>query len=165
MDKKFKSSIGALIRNFLVNLFILLFILLAVYFCAGLLLLNLDRSVLWNLPLILTVVLIAIVITSLWVIGHNNVTVYVVDGGVDLYRNKKIFQRLKKEKYLFTSFVSRSFSQIGIYTSRYLRTIDRKSGKTKDYRLLFSKKNFNNLLEAVDALNNEANEESNTSDD
>ena len=151
MIKKFKSSVSVLVRSFIVNTLVIAFIILALLVGIGMVLLEYSRQDILSVPFLITGAIIALALGGYLAFVRHNSTVEVYPDRVDLYRGKKIYAVLKSEKYHFTSFIQRTMSQAGIYTSRYLRVIDKKNGKQKDYRLYFSKKHLQNLMATLEA--------------
>ena len=157
MEKIYKSSIGSLFRNFIVILFFTLLVMFLIIGVGGMIL---ERNTLhffledFITPIALTLYAIAALVFSFCMsFLKHNVTVRVTKECVTLMKGKKPYLTLSSVDYFFSSYIHRQVTQVGVYTSKYLRTVAKATQKQKDYRLYFSKKEFENLIASVTSLN------------
>jgi len=152
MDRVFKSSIGALFRKFIVALF---FTALAIFFIVGgvMIAFKIDRDVILAKYALIVYGIVAVVFAFYFSFIRHNISLHVTLNGVTFLKGKKAYLTFPRDRFFFTSYVQRSLTQMGIFTSRYLRSVDKKTNKKRDYRLYFSKKRFDEFIACVTALN------------
>ena len=159
MNKLYKSSITVLIRYFIIVLFYTILVLFFVLGGGGVLLLGIKKEIILSLPVLISAGVVAIIIAVFLSFIRKNITVEVTESGVYFYRGKGRYLALTKEKFFYTSYVQRTISNVGVFTSRYLRVIDKQTKKWKDYRLYFSKKRFDAIMAVITSLNDEVEED------
>ena len=155
MSNMFKSSVTALIRSFVVWLLGLYFAIFAVVVGLGMFVFDLKKEFILSWMVLIPSAIVAICFATYLAFIHHNKQVEVTKDSVNFHQGQKRYLVLTKDKFHFTSFVHRTFTPLGIFTARYLRAVNKKNNKWKDYRLYFSKRRFESLMLAVNVLNEE----------
>ena len=114
---------------------------------------KIDRYVILAKYALIVYGIIAIVFAFYFSFIRHNIRVHVTEKGVTFLKGKKAYLTLPRDRFFFASYVHKSLSQTGIYTSRYLRFVDKKTNKKKDYRLYLSKKRYEEFIAVVTSLN------------
>ena len=153
MDRTYKSSVLALIRHFIAVLICTVVVMISIISLAGIVLLGVDIDDIFALSHIIVCGIIAVTFSFYFACIRNNVTVKITDTEITLLRGKEAYKILSVSEYSFTSYVYRQMGQGGIYTSRYLRAVNKETKKWKDYRVYFSKKRFEELIVVATSLN------------
>ena len=158
MDRIYKSSFGALLRNFIYTIVVIALGIFLVVGGIGLALLKLDKEVIFSPVAIGIYGGLDLLVAFYFSFIRHNITVRISKEEVSLLKGEKIHLNFKVKEYFFTSYVFRQITPVGIFTSRSLRVINKETGKHKDRQLYFSKKNFEELIAVVTSLNEENND-------
>ena len=156
VNKRYESDIGALFRNFLTVYICSVFVLLVFGWLLSKININVTKGFL------IACLIIAIPFAVYLSFYKHNITVQVTQDGVTFMRGKKAYLSLPSRDYMFSSYIHRTLSMFGVFTSRYLRAFEISSARIqnktlvftsrKDYRLYFSKGDFEELISAVTSL-------------
>ena len=149
MTKVFKSSFWVLFRFFVFVWVFVSIIVAALIGISGFFIFKLDKGIILH-PITLIIALIVTLLISIclsFISCSRSVTID--ETAVRLYKGKKLYKTFYHDKYEFTHFVRHSFGDFGIFSSRYLRVMEARKKRWKDYRLFFSKKSFEILMTQI----------------
>jgi len=118
-------------------------ILIAATMAIGYYFFSLEKEILLNVLLLSITVAVAVLIAILFSFVSKSSSVVVDDDSVSIIKGNKVYRSFDRNENEFKYNIHRS---MGMFVHHHLRVVETRKNKWKDYRLYFSKKNFEKML-------------------